>query len=111
MQTMNAAMWLFASHHQLTYPYHLKAIKRIKLKFGKLNPESLLLDPYHLPLIGPRDDVESKLKNEIEEKLITITKNKVAKELLSNRTVKESKHLSQDIFSMKPYQPKGAAAL
>ena len=111
MQTMNAAMWLFASSHKLTYSYHLKAIKRIKLRFGKINPESLLLDPYHLPLVGPRDDVESKLKGEIEEKLITITKNKIAKELLSNRTASESKHLSQDIFSMKPYQPKVAAAL
>ena len=111
MQTLNAAMWLFASHHKLSFSYHLRAIKRVKLRFGRLNPESLLLDPYHLLIVGPRDDVESRLKSEIEEKLTIITKNKVARELLSNRTANESKLLSQDIFSMRPYQPKVAAAL
>ena len=111
MQTLNIAMWMFATHNKMAFSYHLKAIKKIKLRFGKINPESVLLDPYNLPIIGPRDDVETRLKNDIENKLITITKNKVAKELLSNRTANESKNLALDIFSMRPYQPKVAAAL
>ena len=42
---------------------------------------------------------------------MTITNNVVAKELLSNRTAKESQNLAKDIFSMVPYQLKVAAAL
>ena len=66
---------------------------------------------YNLPIVGPRDDVEARLKVDIENKLDLITKNKVARELPSSRTVQESKNLANDIFSMVPYQPKVAAAL
>ena len=53
MQTLNAALWLFTAHNSSVFSYHLKAINRMKLRLGKINPESVLLDPYNLPIIGP----------------------------------------------------------
>ena len=63
--------------------------------------ESLLLDPFYIPLVGPRYDVEAKLKTDIEIKLIEITKNKLANELLSLRIEEGNNLLKEDLkFSL-----------
>ena len=73
--------------------------------------ESLLLDPFYIPLVGPRYDVEAKLKTDIEIKLIEITKNKLANELLSLRIEEGNNLLKEDLKFMVPYQAKVASCI
>ena len=44
-------------------------------------------------------------------KLIGITRNKVARELVSSNTERENQNLIEDLSSMKPYQAKVAASI
>ena len=66
MPTLNSVLWMFILQYELDFLPQAKAIRSIRLGIGRVNKESLLLDPYDLPLTGPRDDVEAKLKSEIE---------------------------------------------
>ena len=73
--------------------------------------ESRLLNPFYIPLVGPRDNVETRLKADIEVKLMEITKNKLARELLSLRTEEENNRLIEDLRSMTPYQAKVSSCI
>ena len=76
-----------------------------------MNKESLLTGSYYIPMIGHRDDVKSKLREEIKIKLLSVTRNELAKTLLSMNTSNENEILIDNFSTMNPYQAKIASAI
>ena len=63
--TVNAALLMLISYNKDKFPDQYKSINRSSLRHGIVNKKSLMNDPYYIPIIGSRDDVEIKLIDQL----------------------------------------------